>query len=267
MKRILLLILWMSVACIAQTTPTLNLNVPSPGSNTGTWGSLLNANMYTIEYLLTGATPIPAANIQTLKIGNGLFCKTSIGTFELCFLLDGSNILNIDGDPTQKQVIIKPDATTPTVTISPTVVSVTGNITASGSIGGASISASGNVSASGSVQAGTVNISGSSFAALSDGTTITWALGTNQFANTYVTINGNRTLNITGGVNGGNYALKVFQGSGGSHTLTLGTGCAWKVANGGGGAINLTATAGAADMLVFIFDGTNCNANLIPNLN
>ncbi len=61
--------------------------------------------------------------------------------------------------------------------------------------------------------------------------------------------------------------LKVFQDGTGGRTLTLGSGCAWKVSGGGGGAIALTPTPGALDVLSVIYDGTNCYANLSKNFN
>jgi hypothetical protein len=89
----------------------------------------------------------------------------------------------------------------------------------------------------------------------------TWALGGAGFANASITLTGACTLNLTGPVNGGNYVLEVIQGSGGSHTLTLGTGCTWKVSGGGGGAVTPSTAATSIDVLAFTYDGTNCYAN------
>jgi len=95
----------------------------------------------------------------------------------------------------------------------------------------------------------------------------TWALASAWVANAKITLTGSCTLNLTNPLAGGNYVLEVIQGSGGSHTLTLGTGCTWKVGGGGGGAVTPTTTAGAIDVLAFTFDGTNCLATYGKNFN
>jgi len=95
----------------------------------------------------------------------------------------------------------------------------------------------------------------------------TWALGSAWVANASITITGSCTLNLTNPLAGGNYVLAVTQGSGGSHTLALGTGCIWKVSGGGAGAITPSTTAGAIDVLAFTYDGTNCYANYNKNFN
>jgi hypothetical protein len=73
-------------------------------------------------------------------------------------------------------------------------------------------------------------------------------------------------------VAGGYYTVFVTQGSGGSHTLTLGTGgtagcAAWKVGGTGGGAVTVSATAGKQDVLDISYDGTNCWANYRQDFN
>ena len=95
----------------------------------------------------------------------------------------------------------------------------------------------------------------------------TWAIASAWVANASITITGSCTLNLTNPLAGGNYVLVVTQGSGGSHTLTLGTGCTWKVSGGGGGAITPTTTAAAIDVLAFTYDGANCYANYNKNFN
>lgn len=114
---------------------------------------------------------------------------------------------------------------------------------------------------------GSLAVTGYAPTTLTDGATITWAIGGSSGANATVTIAGNRTLNITGPVSGGNYILRLVQGSGGSRTLTLGTGCTWKVSGGGGGAITPSTAVGAIDILAFYYDGTNCYANFNTNFN
>jgi hypothetical protein len=95
----------------------------------------------------------------------------------------------------------------------------------------------------------------------------TWAIASAWVANASITITGSCTLNLTNPLAGGNYVLVVTQGSGGSHTLALGTGCTWKVSGGGGGTITPTTTAAAIDVLAFTYDGTNCYANYNKNFN
>lgn len=93
------------------------------------------------------------------------------------------------------------------------------------------------------------------FETLTDGATVTWALGSRRVANATVTLGGNRTLAITGAASGSTGVLKVVQDGTGSRTLTLPAGS--KVVGGGAGAITLTTTAGGIDVLAFYYDGTN----------
>lgn len=104
--------------------------------------------------------------------------------------------------------------------------------------------------------------------AQTDGATVTWAIASVPFANatlTFTTHGGNRTLNITNPVSGGNYILRLVQDGTGGEGLILGTGCTWKVSGGGAGAITLSTGANAIDILAFYYDGTNCYANLNKN--
>jgi len=102
---------------------------------------------------------------------------------------------------------------------------------------------------------------------LVDGATITWNLTNFSMLNSTVTLGGNRTLALTNPQTGGNYVLRIVQDATGGRTLTLGSGCTWKVINGGGGTITLTAAANAVDILAFYYDGTNCYATLGANYN
>lgn len=136
----------------------------------------------------------------------------------------------------------------------------------------ANLAASGNGGVTGNLPfsqvSGTGNIMQAvTFVTLTDAATITWAVGSSPLANAGVTLGGNRTLNVTGLLTGGTYTLKVIQDATGSRSLTLGTGCTWKVSNGGGGTITPTAAANAVDVLAFIYDGTNCYANFAHNFN
>jgi len=107
-----------------------------------------------------------------------------------------------------------------------------------------------------------------SFTAQTDGSTVTWAIGSNACANaslTFTTHGGSRTLNLTGMTNGGSYVLLLTQDSTGGEGLTLGTGCTWKVGGGGSGAISLSTSANTIDVLAWTYDGTNCYANFNKN--
>lgn len=107
------------------------------------------------------------------------------------------------------------------------------------------------------------------YSALTDGATITWAINSGYLSSASVTLAGNRTLNITNPVDGGQYVLVVTQDATGSRGLTLGTGCTWKVSGGGAGAITPTTTANAVDVLTFSYraTGTVCYANFNKNFN
>lgn len=103
---------------------------------------------------------------------------------------------------------------------------------------------------------------------LTDGATVTWAIGANMCANAYLTFTthgGSRTLVLTGMEASGNYVMNIQQDGTGGEGLTLSTGCTWKVAGGGGGAITPSTGAGAIDVLTWWYDGTNCYAVLNKN--
>jgi hypothetical protein len=106
------------------------------------------------------------------------------------------------------------------------------------------------------------------YTALTDGTTVTWAIGSAVSASadlTFTVHSGARTLNITNPVNGAQYVLWIKQDGTGGEGLTLGTGCTWKVSGGGAGAITPSTGANAVDILAFTYDGTNCYANFNKN--
>lgn len=104
---------------------------------------------------------------------------------------------------------------------------------------------------------GTAN-SSLSYATLTDGATVTWALA-GIINNAKVTLGGNRTLDFTGLVAGMSGTLVVIQDGTGSRTLGVPTGdCTNKVISGGAGVITLSTAANAIDVLTFSYDGTNC---------
>jgi hypothetical protein len=87
---------------------------------------------------------------------------------------------------------------------------------------------------------------------LTDGANIDWDLSLAQVAT--VTLGGTRTFNApTNMVNGGFYALAVYQDGTGGRTLTWNSVFKWNV----GTAPTLSGTAGAKDFFVFRSDGTN----------
>jgi len=112
-----------------------------------------------------------------------------------------------------------------------------------------------------------------SFTTLTDGATVTWAIGSLSFTSanlTFTTHGGTRTLNITNPINGATYRLRLIQDSTGGESLSLGTGCTWNILganSGGAGPLILTNAANAVDMLTFTYDGTNCTGTLDTGVN
>lgn len=90
---------------------------------------------------------------------------------------------------------------------------------------------------------------------LTDGATITWATAGARQNNARVTLGGNRTLDITGEVDGATGLLIVKQDGTGGRTLTLPGGSL--VINGGAGAVVLSTGANDIDILTWYYDGTN----------
>jgi hypothetical protein len=89
------------------------------------------------------------------------------------------------------------------------------------------------------------------FVTLTDGATITWATAGYPVSHAKVTLGGNRTLVITGAVNGSSGEIRVTQDGTGSRTLALPAS-----SKAPGGAFTLTTTAGAMDVLAWSYDGT-----------
>jgi hypothetical protein len=118
-------------------------------------------------------------------------------------------------------------------------------------------SASGDLTGSypGPSVAGTAAALSPAVASLTDGSTITWALASARVSNAVVTLGGNRTLAITGIVNGATGTLIVKQDGTGTRTLALPSGS--KVIGGGGGAVTLSTAGNSIDVLSFVYDGTN----------
>ena len=92
------------------------------------------------------------------------------------------------------------------------------------------------------------------FVALADGATITWATAGARENNAKVTIAGNRTLSITGAVDGASGTLIVTQDATGGRTLTLPSGTVLgTVTSIGTTASKKTAVAWLYDGAVFYF--------------
>lgn len=103
---------------------------------------------------------------------------------------------------------------------------------------------------------GSTGILAPAFATLTDGATITLTCDSSKTTqNATVTLGGNRTLAISGAVNGMTGVLIVKQDATGSRTLTLPA--TSKVVGGGAGTVTLTATAAAVDILTWVYDGSN----------
>jgi hypothetical protein len=90
------------------------------------------------------------------------------------------------------------------------------------------------------------------FTTLPDGATVTWAASS---PNAEVTLEGDRTLSITGASSGWSGTLIVKQDATGGRTLALPSHS--YVNNAGAGAITLTSAANAQDELTVSYDGTN----------
>lgn len=102
----------------------------------------------------------------------------------------------------------------------------------------------------------TPNTIAPAFIALTDGATITITCDvTKTVQNAKVTLGGNRTLAISGAVDGMTGVLIVTQDGTGTRTLALPA--TSKVTGGGAGTVTLTTTAGAKDVLAWTYDGSN----------
>lgn len=121
---------------------------------------------------------------------------------------------------------------------------------AQGGTGATSLSSAGVVTASAATNFTAQQYFGTS--TLTDGSTISWAVGAAQVAQ--VTLGGNRTFGApTGLVNGAFYALAVIQDGTGSRTISWNSVFKWT----SGTAPTLSTAASAKDFFVFRSDGTN----------
>lgn len=94
-----------------------------------------------------------------------------------------------------------------------------------------------------------------------DGATITFNLATSNWHT--VTLGGNRTLALSGGVTGQQFTLVLVQDGTGSRTVTWFSGIKWA----GGSAPTLTTTASKADIFTFKQTGTGAYYGMIAGQN
>jgi hypothetical protein len=90
---------------------------------------------------------------------------------------------------------------------------------------------------------------------LEDESTISWDVSDAPISKAKVTLGGNRSLAISGAVNGSQGIIIVQQDDTGSRTLALPDDSL--VVNDGNGAVTLSTDANAVDALAFLYDGTN----------
>jgi hypothetical protein len=103
-------------------------------------------------------------------------------------------------------------------------------------------------------------------APLTDGATITWTeVAAKAVQNAKVTLGGNRTLAMSGWVDGDTGLLIVKQDSAGGRSLILPAGSV--VQSGGGGAVTLSTSANAVDVLTVYYDGANFYWTYSANFN
>ena len=120
MRKLFFLAFLLSVLSFAQTTPNLNLNIPTPLSpiTNNVWGGLLNANFSSLDTLLGGGgngilkrtSPntwgiAGATDIFGLWTGtkDSLHCLAGDGTMVIC---NSSSSINISGTPTSGQITL-----------------------------------------------------------------------------------------------------------------------------------------------------------------
>ena len=78
MIKKLLFMLCAAIGCAAQTTPNLNLNLPTSGGDDGTWGTLLNSNFSSLDSFLSGGAPLPTLSVSgAISVGSCSGCGTS----------------------------------------------------------------------------------------------------------------------------------------------------------------------------------------------
>ena len=237
---------------VAATTSDTNiLVVPLVSTNNDSGGSLLAPQFSGMATIVDDGTPctpgdiVVASNSTAATIHDTGSTAPTAGTFPIGVCVIGSS-------PDLVLLTVGGFGTTPP----------------GGSSGQIQYNNSGAFGGKATVGSGSVVQSSPTFATLTDAATVTWAVGSSLIASadlTFTVHSGSRTLNITGLVSGGTYALWMKQDGTGGEGLTLGTGCTWKVAGGGGGAITPSSGANAVDVLTFQYDGTNCYAVLTKN--
>lgn len=233
----------------SHTNPAFGINTGSGTANDAyCWGSLGGTNIFTSTICIYQGSGSPQS-VLTANIGSIYTDTTNGNVWEK----------NTGAATNTGWVQLAP-------TVSPALTGTPTAPTAAPLTGGTQIATQGYADAA--VAAGTVACTPGSFAAQTDGATVTWAIASKVCANAsllFTVHSGSRTLNLTGLVNGGSYVLKITQDATGGEGLTLGTGCTWKVSGGGSGAITPSTGAAAVDVLAFTYDGTNCLLNFAKN--
>lgn len=287
------------VVCVVYDGTQFEMQSPidtAPGGNPtfDLVGAGANANALTVT---TGGSLAPT---NTGVITANKMRSYTVGTLpshvagQMAFVTDGASIIDCTTGSGSTKVFCVDDGTT-WIARFPNVFTTAGDIVYGGAsglptrlaIGAATTVLHGGASTPAYAQIGTTDIAANAVTSakvdgsvanstsaavttLTDGATVTWAIGSVFNANaslTFTVHSGSRTLNITGPVTGGNYIARIVQDATGGEGLTLGTGCTWKVSGGGTGAVTPSTGANAIDVLAFYYDGTNCYANFNKNFN
>jgi hypothetical protein len=247
-----------TAATVASTNNPWNLTLVSGTSLAGASGTLITHGFLAVDIAASNVAPEVIQNDTNTAVSSAIdltaalfvdfTVATSTGSTGNIFIQQNAGAMNPGGSPVSS-------VNTMTGAVSLADLNSTGQVTVT------------HLSAPLPVAQGGYNGTSLSLSTQTDGATITWAIASVALASARVTLAGNRTLNLTGLVNGGSYVLNIIQDGTGSRGLTLGSGCTWKVSGGGSGAITPSTAANAQDMLAFVYDGTNCYANFSKNFN
>ncbi|MCU1251545.1 MAG: Collagen triple helix repeat-containing protein [Edaphobacter sp.] len=278
----------------SSSAATLNFGIPAGATGatgstgtTGTAGAAATVAVGTVTPLAAGATPTvtnsgtPSAAVLAFGIPAGAMGST--GSAGSAATISVGTVTT--GAPASSATVSNSGTTSGAVlnfTIPQGLAGATGS---TGSNGSAATVSVGTVTALAPGATPTVSNTGSSsaavlafgipsagtptFSSLTDSASVTWAIGSAIVANSTLTLvhtTGTRALNLTGLVNGGSYVVVLKQDSTGGAAATLGTGCTWFQGGSAGftasTTLALTTTASTVNILAFIYDGSNCYANL-----
>ena len=257
----------------ATTTPALTFALTTQtsytilGNNTGstaaptffapTLASALFANQGTTTTVLHGnasgnpswaAVTLTTDVTGTLPVGNGGTANTTFTAYSvICAGTTSAGALqNVSGLGSSGQVL----TSNGTGALPTWQAAAAGGVT---SVGLADNSGTWTVGSTPITSSGTITLTNTAVQTLIDGATITWTITSGVTAT--VTLAGNRTLAISGAINGGIYTLIVKQDGSGSHTLAMPSGS--KVVGAGGGVVTLSTAPNAVDVITFFYDGSN----------